>query len=1278
MVYCKMSEDRLCAELDTNETFAETICSTNNESFDFSKYGPYIDKVKPFLVSSLEGRIYSGLKEFVCDPSSRCSKCFPCVNRWLETSAAWADYIDAFFTKDTTVGEEMIKCAMKCLAKDGLVTQFTNSDGLNNGVDRMCHGLDAIVVDQNDLKSMNVCRYISEKDYWLSEGCANAASIDVIFKPPNEHLKGNGSSDLEVEVDSCSERTCERSADLQQNRMNNNTLNREENISDCACRTENNTRCWKNTRNAKTCDCRIERRTSKLKVLIYQTTKDNSSTGLTPVKVTNLTVPCRPSHLIVRIFEAAPSLSESCLILMRKKFENGIQTACSCLNGILRKLDNAEMKELRLVCEIRPGYIDLNLRRPRTSKPRLFLARLPTCRSHPKRESCCKHTYSCENSGGFQYRRNSDISNCFSKQKAKCNEGIAKEMRHVMFYLSGSHYDSVSETTRSSSEDEKVNEKVIMGRLCSEKKVSEKDMKFVWTRKPVKEVSFCLTNEEAKESVTSSDDNNTERSCKSEVCDNVDRSYIQEEVSHVRHECSHIKQTAVSCDKDISNNIVAERTADNIESCDSGSSCYPDSLRKVEQSEDCSMLDNCNSQQCLCHVLYARSDRNAKENAESQSAENMDEGDNVQLYCLQNDIPNSTVKSERQQIGNGIIQMKKSNSVEQSAPTKKGASGAKQTAKLGEKFSADSICSLKSNYTGASCDTKCSCCGEDLSDVEINIKSENLTISIESKLTASRTEVSIREDEPNENKPYPAPVRTVENVDRIFCMQDSMRTLSSNNFSAFQPSRMISHVERENTGSSIQNFRATALFDRPESSNKKMINYKIGRTISNDVCKNSAAIYDGKPGVMEADGNHEIVSTNTEQFSCRSNVPGSLLENDLRGRDRERKPGSPCRRTSLRSKFQKKSRHSMRFTNRDSYSTQDLREGKSKSHRKKVQNHSDCSCKNRFWNRGVTSSYLCGSFPAASLDRLKYLIRKKLRRLLLEERNKGTNTSKTFLRNERYYVSASSEKLNEGIRDTSSSDRLNHCSCVIGDSGGIESNASRRKKGTLDYAVKSRCQKVTRCGVFKRIKVARDSSSKRDSKLIGTCCSTGEGTNDVRRTLEAMSIGTAGDSSTKRFFVEDDAKQSCRKNEKQLGVDGVIYTRSQNRKKKCENQFCTNSPSKRSSMKSPCGNCRVCDCSTSSFEAAKTKKSICNMSSGDIRNTRKSKNLRLFKGRFESRVNCDKDIVIFYSDYERYVNDICADFRLKLLQYVALCKSVKDTFLKRLQSDAFVIRSNST
>ncbi|XP_076642223.1 uncharacterized protein LOC143353014 [Halictus rubicundus] len=1253
----KVARDRF----NTRNYLQEAIRLTNNGSFDFARCGRYVDKVKPFLVSSLEGRIYSGLKEFVCDPSSRCLKCFPCVKRWLETSVAWADYMDAFFTKDTAVGEEMIKCAMKYLAKDGLVTQFTNFDGLNNRVDRMCHGLDAIVVDQNELKSMNVCRYINEKDYWLPEGCANAASIDVIFKPPNGHLKGNSSSDLEVEVDSCSERTFERSAVLQQNRTNNYRSYREKNISDCGCKTENNAGCWKNTGNAKTRNYRVERRTSKLKVLIYQTGNDNTSTGLTPAKVTNVSIPCKPSHLIVRIFEAAPSLSESCLILMRKKFENGIRTACSCLNGILRKLDSAETKELRLVCEIRPGYIDLNLRRPRTSKPRLFLARLPTCRSHPKRESCCKHTYSCENSRGSRYRRNSDISDYCSEEKAKCNEPIAKETRRVMFYLSRSHYDSVSETTRCSSEDEKANER-LTGRLCSERKVSGKEMNFVWTRKPVKEVSFCFTNEKAEESATSSDDNSTERSRKSDVCDNADRPYIEEDVINVPQDCNHIEQIAVSSDKEIGNKTVPEN---NIGSCDSGTSCYPDSLRKVEQEGE-SYSEMCNSQQCLCHVLYERADRTAKENAEPQSAEKMDQGDNVLSYCLEEGTLNSTMKSERQQIGNGIVQMEKSNYVEQSASTKKGTSGAKQTAELAEKFSADSICSLNSNYTEVSCATKCSCCGEDLSDVEINIKSENLTISIESKVIAS--EVSIREDEPNKNKLYPEPVKTVENVDRIFCVQDSTRTSSSNNFSAFQPSRTISRVERENRGS----------FNSPDTSNKK-VDYRIGRITSNDVCKNSAVIYEGKRGTREADGDHETVfATNTEQFSCRSNVSDldrSLPEDDLRARDREWKPGSPRRRTSLRSKFRKKSRHTTRFTIRDSYSTQDLREGKSKPQRKKVQNHSDCSCKSRFWNRAVTSGYLCGTFPAASLDRLKYLIRKKLRRLLLEERNKGTNTSKTFLGCERYCVSASSEKLNERIRDTSSSDRPNHCSCVTGDSGGTESNGSTRKKGILNYAVKSRCRKVTRCGVFKKIKVAMVTSPKRDPKLIGARCSTVEGRYDARRTLQAKSIGTADDSSTKRFFVEEDAKRSFGKNEKQL----VFYETSPDRKKeKFEKKFCTNSPSKRNSMKSPRGNYRVCDSSTSSFEEAKTKKSICNMSSGDIGNTRKSTNLRLFKGRFEPRVNCDKDIVIFYSDYERYVNDICADFRLKLLQYVALCKSVKDTLIKRLQSDSFVIRSNST
>lgn len=129
---------------------------------------------------------------------------------------------------------------------------------------------------------------------------------------------------------------------------------------------------------------------SRLKLIVRKMYLEDCgcSTLARPV-VTRLPLPCKSSDLIGRIFEVDPSLTESCLILMRRKFQVSVRNVCSCLNDVLSRLNTDESrlttKTLRLSCEIRPGYISFRLKTDGGVRKCLFVARIPICQNVHKR-----------------------------------------------------------------------------------------------------------------------------------------------------------------------------------------------------------------------------------------------------------------------------------------------------------------------------------------------------------------------------------------------------------------------------------------------------------------------------------------------------------------------------------------------------------------------------------------------------------------------------------------------------------------------------------------------------------------------------------------------------------------------------------------------------------------------------------------------------------------------------------------------------------------------------
>ncbi|XP_011867671.1 PREDICTED: uncharacterized protein LOC105561908 [Vollenhovia emeryi] len=123
----------------------------------------------------------------------------------------------------------------------------------------------------------------------------------------------------------------------------------------------------------------------KLRIIVHKVyLEDYKHSTFSSFNVTRLPLPCKPSNLIRRIFKADPSLTECCLIVIKRKFENSMYNICSCLNSILEKFNAKLTRALCLNCEIYPGYINFKMKANNIKKC-LFVARVPICQNVCKR-----------------------------------------------------------------------------------------------------------------------------------------------------------------------------------------------------------------------------------------------------------------------------------------------------------------------------------------------------------------------------------------------------------------------------------------------------------------------------------------------------------------------------------------------------------------------------------------------------------------------------------------------------------------------------------------------------------------------------------------------------------------------------------------------------------------------------------------------------------------------------------------------------------------------------
>ncbi|XP_043252502.1 uncharacterized protein LOC122397414 [Colletes gigas] len=1114
-----------------------TSRANDNGGFDFEKYGACVDRMKPFLGPSLENRIYSGLEEFVCKPNSPASNRFPCVNRCLDAAVAWVDYLDTFCAKNADAREEMIKHAIEYLVKDGLVTHFVDPDGLNNRVNRIvCREFDSSTPEQNVLKSMSVWAFINEKNYWLCQDCANTDQIYASVEP--FPIIDPHNSDLEVEVGSITKEV-PGACNVHEKCPNRYSPDQRIINAESPDHSSQNTKNWHTTTACNCTQVNIPRRPSKLKVFFHKTTNTSQSRVPCQRKLTSLSIPCKPSQLIVRIFEADPSLSDSCLILMKKKFENSVRNACSCINEILGKLDEAVIRELRLGCEIRSGRIDLSLRRSRTSKDRLFLARLPTCRGARERD---KHRgivdrRECLQPGVERLSEDLEVGR-FAAARSNEKDGGGKQKR-VTFYSPCSDNNSM---------EEKGTNNVSFEECCG-RGVVEKQVDFAWTKKTA-EVR------------------------------------TDEVVFNFRNPFFSLRRGGP---------VVGDsKSVASMESSDSNCGCFSDSLREEEDS----LKKVCSPQQCFCHVFEQKEDDEREDCAEVEHFE----GDRVEEVRQ----AASKTKGAVSQIEEGIRKeiLEREEGISKIETRRSGFDTV-------EKYSDDTICPLSSSIN----DTKCSCCGNDISDSETtNIEPENI-VFIDSNETTANIEI-------------------------------------------FETSSLRCSEETKDIPSTIQplEFKMSSIANAEGESIVK--NQPVREFVFNGYPRKCPEICEQN---LIEDNDDQRVDTN--ELACRSNA----------FTDRESISEDLCPYMSREGRSMlRESKRCTRYANCTlSRSTKNLRKLDAKTKKeslvdRKAKEEDDLSVfsryKSRFWRGSIVPGNLCRSFPTASIDRIKYLIRKKLRRLLLEERDKGTSTSKTFLKDDRYLVSVSSGKLTgkrimeESHPDGSSSNRCpftarNRARVAEPEQTFAESSFERRKNEVTEDSGKKRSQKIIDGDILKKIGVLDVSRHYRTHKSIDA----GSGTSNCRTFYDYSSgrrSNIASFGSKELLFVEDDVGRcSGDVDEKQM-ADHAYFNkllRERGRNSKEENfakQFNRDFYSNRTWRRS-----RKNYCGCESFDESRED---------DVRSFEK----HLFK----FGVNRDEDLAGF-RDYERCMNELSADFRSKLLEYVELCRSVKDSLIKRLRSD---------
>lgn len=150
------------------QTNSRECASQGDVTFDLEKYGPYIDKIRALFAPSLEYRLRSLLEEFVYNADSRLAGQFPRFKKLVDTVATWKGPLNRVAEYDIDTMNEAIKSAVGCMTRSDLVTCFLDSIVLHRRLNKICRELDALGIEDNILRSLNVWNFVNERDYWAS------------------------------------------------------------------------------------------------------------------------------------------------------------------------------------------------------------------------------------------------------------------------------------------------------------------------------------------------------------------------------------------------------------------------------------------------------------------------------------------------------------------------------------------------------------------------------------------------------------------------------------------------------------------------------------------------------------------------------------------------------------------------------------------------------------------------------------------------------------------------------------------------------------------------------------------------------------------------------------------------------------------------------------------------------------------------------------------------------------------------------------------------------
>lgn len=119
---------------------------------------------------SLEYRVRSLLKEFVYNTNSRWAKQFPCFKKFIDAVVMWKNSLNRIAEYDIGTMEEMMRHTVKRMIKDDL-NSFLDSVILHHRLNKICRELDALGIEDNILRNLNVWNFINERDYLLDRNC---------------------------------------------------------------------------------------------------------------------------------------------------------------------------------------------------------------------------------------------------------------------------------------------------------------------------------------------------------------------------------------------------------------------------------------------------------------------------------------------------------------------------------------------------------------------------------------------------------------------------------------------------------------------------------------------------------------------------------------------------------------------------------------------------------------------------------------------------------------------------------------------------------------------------------------------------------------------------------------------------------------------------------------------------------------------------------------------------------------------------------------------------